>query len=442
MQSLGAVGEIVKRGIVYVGGGGADFVDQSASLVADRIARSLRDKVKERPISYRVSLEADAARIAPDINLDIAAVQVMKSDVWETVLEVLEVKYQPRFVGRFARFSPLQRAWMALQLLVRSVLASGRARWRARTAHSGQGMLSRRLDRLQWFWLSVVRLLALLSLAYWIFVGAFALFAGLGFSTADILGAIGATPKPKGTEIKSATIYIAMILVVVTIIRYALIDWLDRLGIEAFAALEYQLDDSRYLAATNALLDGIEFAARRDYGKLDLLSFSFGTIIAADAIFPRRKRNSVWSPPLAIDHWITVGFPYDMVVSYLPGYFSGRQAATIDVRRWINIVAEDDFLSTRFSDGDGRGIRAGGGSHLRAPDLNPTPVDSERRITAGWLDAFILLRRIGNHRIYWDDEDARARTCFDRVVDETAAGWTTEVLAMLSGEPARAATPV
>jgi hypothetical protein len=74
MQSLGAVGEIVKRGIVYVGGGGADFVDQSASLVADRIARSLRDKVKERPISYRVSLEADAARIAPDINLDIAAV--------------------------------------------------------------------------------------------------------------------------------------------------------------------------------------------------------------------------------------------------------------------------------------------------------------------------------------------------------------------------------
>jgi hypothetical protein len=42
-------------------------------------------------------------------------------------------------------------------------------------------------------------------------------------------------------------------------------------------------------------------------------------------------------------------------------------------------------------------------------------------------DYFIPLRRVVNHRIYWDDEDARAPTCFDAVVATESAGWTMEV---------------
>jgi hypothetical protein len=48
----------------------------------------------------------------------------------------------------------------------------------------------------------------------------------------------------------------------------------------------------------------------------------------------------------------------------------------------------------------------------------------------GWHDVF-LLRRAVNHRIYWDVEDSRAPTCFADIIDEKAAGWTSEVLAIM-----------
>jgi len=131
---------------------------------------------------------------------------------------------------------------------------------------------------------------------------------------------------------------------------------------------------------------------------------------------------------LAIENWITLGYPYGLIRWFRPDYFAERHPAIVDFRRWINLVVQDDFLGTTFTEGDGRGIRVSRCSHARAPDVNPKPFEPNGRVRAGWQDWFVL-RRHFNHRIYWDDEDARAPTCFAAFID--GAGWTTEVLAII-----------
>ncbi|MGZ5942369.1 MAG: hypothetical protein ACXWN8_08120 [Isosphaeraceae bacterium] len=406
-------------------------MDQSAALVADRIARSLQDKLRdEQPFSYRIRVETDAHCLAPDIGLDIASIEVAKGDAWEPTLDILEVKYLLRFARRFARLPPLVRALKAFWLLIRSAINRGCARRAARAtkANQRQGALNR-LDRIQAVWLNLVTLATIGSVVYWLVVGAVAVLGvpaafNVGFD--DILGVFGAG---RTAEAKSVwmIIVIAVFLVLAAALRKTFIESLDRVAVESFAVMEYQLDDRRFLAAPNAILDAIDFATKRGYGTVDLLSLSLGAVLATDAIFPRRAREQVWSPPLAIENWITLGYSYDLIRWFRPDYFAERQPAIVDFRRWINVVVQDDFLGTMFTEGDGRGIRVSHCSHARAPDVNPKPFEPESRVRAGRRDWFVPLRRAVNHRIYWDDEDARAPTCFAAVVDAEAAGWTTEV---------------
>jgi hypothetical protein len=406
-------------------------MDQSAALVADRIARSLQDKLRdEQPFSYRIRVETDAHCLAPDIGLDIASIEVAKGDAWEPVLDILEVKYLRRFARRFERLPPLVRAMKAFWLLVRTAINIGCARRAARTTKANQPQgAPNRLDRIQAVLLQLVTMAAIGSMVYWLVVGAVAVLGvpaafNVGFDV--LLGAFG---TGRTAEAKSVwmIIVIAVFLVLAAALRKTFFESLDRSAVESFATMEYYLDDRRYLAAPNAILDAIDFATKRGYGTVDLLSFSLGAVLTTDAIFPRRVREQVWSPPLAIENWITLGYPYDLTRWSRPDYFDERQPAIVDFRRWINVVVQDDFLGTTFTEGDGRGIRVSHCSHARAPDVNPKPFEPESRVRAGRRDWFVPLRRFVNHQMYWDDEDARAPTCFAALVDAEAAGWTTEV---------------
>jgi hypothetical protein len=315
----------MRRGIVYVAGADSHILNQSASLVADRIARSLRDRLKDKhPFSYRIRVDTDARWLVPDISLDIASIEVAKGDAWESALEILEVKYQSRFFRRFAQLTPLSRIRVALVVLIRSVLKSWKARRAARVTETMQPHVRLgNLTPIQVTWLRVVALTAVAALPYWLFVALLAVI-GLGalsvFGFKDILDAMGvAWPPTMGTAVS-----VGVFLAVAAAFRPTFVEWVDRLAVEAFASMEYLLDDSRYLSAPNAILSAIEFATERGYGKVDLLSYSVGAVLASDAIFPRRKREQVWSPFLAIDYWITLGYPYDLIRSYFPDYFAAE----------------------------------------------------------------------------------------------------------------------
>lgn len=420
------------KGIVYVGGSGRHVINQSAEVVADRIARTLQDKLRdEQPsFSYRIRVETDAHCLAPDIGLDIASIHIAKGDAWEPALDILEVKYLPRFTKRFKVLPPLARALKALWLFGRSAIN------KICTKHH-KGVFDR-LDRIQATWLTLINLLAIGSVFYWLVVGAVAVFgvpAAFGVGFEDIVGLFGAGRTAEAKSVWTI-IVIAVFLVFAVALRRTIESW-EQSAVESFAAMEYQLDDRRFLAAPNAILDAIDFATKRGYATVDLLSLSLGAVLATDAIFPRRTREQVWSPPLKIANWITLGYPYDLIRWSFPDYFADREPAVVEFSHWINVVVKDDFLGTKFTKDDGRIGVVDRLSHAQLPDLNPDPFKTEGAVERGWLDRVVPLRRAFNHRIYWDDENARAPTCFAAVIDAKDAkgakvvGWATEVLAVM-----------
>ena len=97
-----------------------------------------------------------------------------------------------------------------------------------------------------------------------------------------------------------------------------------------------------------------------EYEHVHFVSFSFGTCLAIDALFPiedpsaevARDGENVFS---RVDHLVTFGCPFDVVSAYtsacwLPGYYKGRfnrQGRALD---WTNIFLRGDFLASNFRD--------------------------------------------------------------------------------------------
>ncbi len=408
----------MRRQIVYLGGFGHRILDQSAAVVADRIARAVQERLSDVPgMAYRVHVEADAHAPAPDLAVDIATIELRRGDTWTPVIDVLEVRYLDRFARSVSRLSPLGRALKALSILWMSWWTSHKAR-RAAIRPGRRGWRRPRLEQLQATWLTMVLLLSVGYLIYWV---------GL----AAILAAVAALAA-LGIRLDTVPVWLLTIIVpllgLAESVRRNVFDRYEQWAAETFASLEYQIDDQPFLAVPNAVLDAIELARQRQPGPIDLLGFSLGSFLSTDVLFPRQARQRIWSPPAEIDNWITVGFPYDLVRATRPDYFRNRQPPTVRLERWLNIVVEHDFLGTGFEPGDGRGVHVAGSNRLIAPDVSLSfrPDGLTRPGRLAWLTP---RRLVTKHTIYWNDQDPRAPSCFRMIVDE--AGWTRGVLDLL-----------
>jgi pimeloyl-ACP methyl ester carboxylesterase len=157
-----------------------------------------------------------------------------------------------------------------------------------------------------------------------------------------------------------------------------------------------------------ALLNHIGQKTDVEYRQVHVIGYSFGSIIALDALFPYDQAAAVFR---RIDTLVTVGCPFDFVRTYWPTYFQRRSQLPVVPRSWINIYAAADVLGSDFFDEpSGRGgsaqripagIAVGDAGTLRRPDLN------ELYGRATTLDQYSFMDKLGfmgfaMHRQYWE----------------------------------------
>jgi hypothetical protein len=404
------------RQIVYLSGSGSPLLmDQSAPLIADRIARSLVDKLRHRspPVHYRVKPQTDVTSLASDIGVDIASIEFLNGGRWQPEIDILEIKYLRRFARPVARLTALARAGKALYITL--------SYWRKSRYAKGAAPCAPRLrteDKKRVRQLKSVSLALAGYLILWVILAA---VAGIA-----VVGAVGVNIEPGHVW---PVIAIALFAGLAETVRKNLFEPYEPWAAEAFSSAAYQLDDRGFRTVPNAILDGIEYARQRADGPVDLFGFSLGSLLTADAIFPRQQRQQVWSPSLSIENWITAGFPHYFIEADLPGYFADRRGRTVRFEQWLNIVVLGDFLGTDFEQDRERGIHvAGADGPYRPQSVTFKPEEpgeeSAQGRTAWWhsLNPKLIARK---HRIYWDDQDPRAPTCFGQIAD--AAGWTQQV---------------
>jgi len=160
---------------------------------------------------------------------------------------------------------------------------------------------------------------------------------------------------------------------------------------------------------------------RHEYKRIHIVSYSFGSIIAIDALFP--PTNSFPPGFHKVKTLITVGCPFDMIRNFVPRYFNERRVNVRERRyherlKWVNIYIPADALSSNFRlDGDQLGDpevdvfgKYTGQVNSFFPraglPLKNVPCPAEAQILSNECSKFItclFLYGIHAHSLYWGE---------------------------------------
>jgi hypothetical protein len=163
------------------------------------------------------------------------------------------------------------------------------------------------------------------------------------------------------------------------------------------------------------------------YDRVTILAYSFGSIIAIDALFPENPTNM--QSFKQVSQLVTIGSPFDFVRALRPSWYSPqtRHAATGVPERWLNIYSRVDLMGSNY-----RTDKEGSGDPLpltQGNDVEPTstavqPTQNEQWEVGVEPSLLNLLEFYGfaSHGMYWGMDNEEDRDVFLTVVAEVYAG--------------------
>ncbi len=208
-------------------------------------------------------------------------------------------------------------------------------------------------------------------------------------------------------------------------------EFIEGAGARYSTAIEYLHAGIQRATLVGRLSQVLEHIEERElpYKDVAVMGYSFGTLVALDALFPHGRRPDLRFE--RVESLVTIGCPFDLTRAFWPAYALQRQAGEVAPRRWINVYSPLDVLGSNFRDDDTVGDSEW--SVARSPaagvgvgaDIKPTNiayrVGQAEEQTLGLVDVVTFLG-IRSHKSYWSDIEEGERTCLHDVVSALYAG--------------------
>jgi len=172
----------------------------------------------------------------------------------------------------------------------------------------------------------------------------------------------------------------------------------------------------------------LEHLLGRPSSRVDVVAYSLGSLVTLDALFPADGQRTARATRIAT--LTTVGCPFDLVRTFWPAYFAGREVCAPDLK-WFNVYSPVDLLGSNFTNADGliekptHGINAADPLHVAAPTAPESlpsiaPAlnlfyDPMGRRELGLVDA-LLGGAYRAHAQYWVPGQPAAESCYKRFV--------------------------
>jgi hypothetical protein len=195
-------------------------------------------------------------------------------------------------------------------------------------------------------------------------------------------------------------------------------DRLARIGAALFAANAYvHIGDNRERIVEGLVAGAERIREDQMYGSASVVAYSFGGVVALDALLPRT------GPPERsfekVTRIVTIGMPYEFVQAVDRDYWDRRHGPE-EPLEWTNIYSVIDLLGSnlRNDSGDGEaqlGINTGpspAGPAAIRPDNN-LPFDTGIDLT---FLTIVELYGFISHGMYWGRDDSRDRNVFRQVI--------------------------
>ena len=165
----------------------------------------------------------------------------------------------------------------------------------------------------------------------------------------------------------------------------------------------------------------------KGYRHIHLFSYSFGSIIALDALFPAGRPPG--RPLKDIHTLVTIGCPFDFVRTFWGSYFDKRREYVKDhPARWLNVYSPLDVLASNFRNDSQIGDAS---ISIRAEALSTNadaPAPRNVRFHEGldhsqlsFSDSLFLLG-LRAHSMYWSSKAEVELNCFSQLIPEMYNG--------------------
>jgi hypothetical protein len=150
---------------------------------------------------------------------------------------------------------------------------------------------------------------------------------------------------------------------------------------------------------------------------IHLHTYSFGSVIALDALFPLGNEPSA-NIQNNINILITVGAPYEFINNYYPNFYRKRINKMSDKIEWINVYSTMDAFASNFRKDNKVGEAKYGIMGRKEVPINLN-YEIARREKYN-IFSFLTLKHITMHQSYWDDSKSGqscTRLIFNKMKD-------------------------
>ena len=402
-QDLDQAKEIEHRSaILFISGLGESAADQSADGIATRIAHALNRNATEVKAKFAVLPGANEIKISKDLTLARATVRRTAPDGSTAALDVWHLPTADELIGDYEQSSVAVKVMRGVHVVVRY------SRLTKIIFRNGQPA-KRPIDRAQ-LWL--VRAMIVLLGAY---------LVGLLVSLLGALPSIDWVPEWISTAVLAVT--------GLAIWQTKLVKRFTSAAIQLHCLLDYIGEGESVGALRGQVADTFQHLIEQEeviYDQIDMVAYSFGSVVALDAVFARADE-----PGTGFDHletMVTIGCPFDLVRTYWPSYYTERRRRPSVPKQWINVYSPRDVFGSNFVANDGTEIGVGlrgGGSERPSENLDWVVVAEDAKDITVWQ----LLRFPGlkAHGLYWDAAADADESVFSPLVKTLYAG--TELMA-------------
>jgi hypothetical protein len=389
----------VRSAVLFISGLGEATVDQSAEGIAVRMGHSLNRYAGERKATYAVLPGATEVRTTGDLKLERATIQRTAPDGSTAALDVWRLATSEELTDDYEQAS----LWVKLYRGARIVLRYSRLFelllfWRSKPA-------KRAKDRAQ---LWMVRLMIALIAVY---------LAGLVVAFLGEVASMDWVPDWASAAVLAVT--------GLGIWRAKAVKRLTTTAVQLNCLLDYIGEGDSVSEFRGHVADTLEhFAEQSDvvYDRIDLIAYSFGSMVALDALFPRADMPGGGYDQLTT--FITIGCPFDLVRTYWPSYYTNRHRRDGVPARWINFSSPRDVFGSDFKSTKDLPIGVGlidSVDQARPEKHQDWIVVAEDAREIRWWQ---LLRFPGvkAHGHYWETDAPNAESVYSPLVRELYAG--------------------
>ncbi|WP_291284995.1 hypothetical protein [Flavobacterium sp.] len=128
-------------------------------------------------------------------------------------------------------------------------------------------------------------------------------------------------------------------------------------------------------------------------------TYSFGSILAIDALFPIAEIPPSSQIQKLTKLLITIGNPFEFIDAYYPSFYRKRCAVMSSKLTWLNVYSVSDVFATNYRRDDHRGKAEFG---IKDIPIIPENINYEITSDRTGLIAFFSLNSMKMHRCYWD----------------------------------------